>query len=97
MSESGSTAAPLLTAALDGGEGSVSRLGRITREEKAPDTHCIGDWASPRTDLNAVCNVQLEIKSKIFRQYCTIFGQSKKCGARGTAVASERFWNNIRF
>jgi hypothetical protein len=32
-----------------------------------------------------------------FSLYCGIFAQSKKCGARKTAVASERLSNNIRF
>jgi hypothetical protein len=29
--------------------------------------------------------------------YCGMFVRSKNCGARETAVASERLWNNIRF
>jgi hypothetical protein len=30
-------------------------------------------------------------------KYCGIFAESKKCGARETAVASKRFWDNIHF
>jgi hypothetical protein len=30
-------------------------------------------------------------------KYCGIFAQSKNCGARETAVARERLWDNIRF
>jgi hypothetical protein len=29
--------------------------------------------------------------------YFGLFAQSKHCGARETAVASERLWNNVRF
>jgi hypothetical protein len=29
--------------------------------------------------------------------YCSVFAQSKNCGVRGTDVANERLWNNIRF
>jgi hypothetical protein len=38
-----------LTSALDGGEWSVSRLGRFT-----PGTHWIGGWVGPRAGLDAV-------------------------------------------
>jgi hypothetical protein len=31
------------------------------------------------------------------KKYCGIFAQSKNCGARETAVASKRLWNNISF
>jgi hypothetical protein len=33
------------------GEWSASRHGRSTPEEEAPDTHCIGGLAGPRTGL----------------------------------------------
>jgi hypothetical protein len=43
-----------LTLALDEGEWSVSRPGRFTRRERAPDTHWIGGWVGLRAGLNAV-------------------------------------------
>jgi hypothetical protein len=30
-------------------------------------------------------------------KHCGIFAQTKNCGARETAVADERLWNNFRF
>jgi hypothetical protein len=43
-----------LVSALDGGEWSVSRLGRFITGEKVPDTHWIGNWVGPRAGLDAV-------------------------------------------
>jgi hypothetical protein len=43
-----------LTPALGGGEWSASHPGRFTLGERAPDTHFIGGWVSPRTCLDAV-------------------------------------------
>jgi hypothetical protein len=43
-----------LTSALDGDKRSVSRPGRFTPRERAPGTHWIGGWVSPRAVLNAV-------------------------------------------
>jgi hypothetical protein len=70
---SGGIAAPFLTSALDGGEWSDSRSCRFTPEERAPDTHWIGGWVSPRAGLNAV------EKRKVFNivilncEYKTVF------------------------
>jgi hypothetical protein len=41
------------TLALDGDEWLASRPGRFTPRERAPVTHCIGGWVSPRTVLDA--------------------------------------------
>jgi hypothetical protein len=43
-----------LTSALDGGEWSASRPGRVTTRETAPGTHWIGGWVGPRAVLDAV-------------------------------------------
>jgi hypothetical protein len=43
-----------LTWALDGGEWSASRPGRIIPRERAPDTRWIGGWVGPRAGLDAV-------------------------------------------
>jgi hypothetical protein len=43
-----------LASALDGGEWSASRPGRLTPRERAPGTHWIGDWVSPRAVLDMV-------------------------------------------
>jgi hypothetical protein len=43
-----------LTSALDGNEWSASRPCRFIPREKAPGTHWIGGWLSPRVGLNAV-------------------------------------------
>jgi hypothetical protein len=40
--------------ALAGGEWSASRPGRFTRRERAPGTHCVGDWVDPRADQDVV-------------------------------------------
>jgi hypothetical protein len=48
-----------LTSALDGGEWSASRPGRLIPRERAPGTHWIGGWVGPRTVLDA------EVKRKI--------------------------------
>jgi hypothetical protein len=37
-----------------GGEWSASRPSRFTLEERAPGTHRIGGWVSPRTGLDDV-------------------------------------------
>jgi hypothetical protein len=36
--------------------GSASRPGRFTSGERAPGTHCIGDWVGPRAGLDTVEN-----------------------------------------
>jgi hypothetical protein len=41
-----------LPSALDGSDWSASRPGRFTPGERAPGTHCIGGWASPRSGLD---------------------------------------------
>jgi hypothetical protein len=43
-----------LTSALDGGECLASRPGCFTPRERAPGTHWIGGWVSPRAVLDAV-------------------------------------------
>jgi hypothetical protein len=43
-----------LISVLDGGEWSASRPGRFTPRERAPGTHCIGDWVGARAVLDAV-------------------------------------------
>jgi hypothetical protein len=43
-----------LTAALVGGEWSASRLGHFTPGERAPCTHWIGGWVSPKTGSDDV-------------------------------------------
>jgi hypothetical protein len=43
-----------LTSALDGGEWSASRPGRLTPRERAPVTHWIGGWVGPRSVLDVV-------------------------------------------
>jgi hypothetical protein len=43
-----------LTSALDGGECSASRPGRINPSERARGTHCRGGWVGPRAVLDAV-------------------------------------------
>jgi hypothetical protein len=43
-----------MTSALDGSELSASRPGRFTPNERAPGTHLIGGWVSPRAVLDAV-------------------------------------------
>jgi hypothetical protein len=43
-----------LTSTLDGSELSASRLGCFTPRERAPATHWIGGWVSPRASLDAV-------------------------------------------
>jgi hypothetical protein len=40
--------------ALVGGEWSASCLGHFTIVDGAPDTHWIGGWVGPRTDLDDV-------------------------------------------
>jgi hypothetical protein len=45
---------PLLTSALYADELSASRPGRFTTRERAPGTHCIGDWVDPRVGLDDV-------------------------------------------
>jgi hypothetical protein len=43
-----------LTSALDGGEWSASRPGRFTPRERAPGSHCTGNWVGPRAVLDTV-------------------------------------------
>jgi hypothetical protein len=43
-----------LTSVLDGGEWSASHPGRFTPREGAADTHWIGGWVGPRSDLDTV-------------------------------------------
>jgi hypothetical protein len=47
------------TLALDGGERLASRLGRFTPRERAPCTHWIGGWVSPRAVLDTVVKRKL--------------------------------------
>jgi hypothetical protein len=42
------------TSALDGGEWSASRPGRITPGKRTPGTHWIGGWMSTRAGLDMV-------------------------------------------
>jgi hypothetical protein len=51
----------LLISALEGDEWSISRPGRFTPRESAPDTHWIRGWVGPRAVLYAV--VKREIRS----------------------------------
>jgi hypothetical protein len=43
-----------LASALDGGEWSASRPGRVTPRERGPGTHWIGGWVDPKDVLDAV-------------------------------------------
>jgi hypothetical protein len=43
-----------LTSALDGGEWSASRPGRLTHRERAPGTYCLGSRVGPRAVVDAV-------------------------------------------
>jgi hypothetical protein len=45
-----------LCSAIDEGEWSASRPGRFNPGERAPGTHWIGGWVSPRAGLDAVQN-----------------------------------------
>jgi hypothetical protein len=47
-------ASPFFISALDGGDWSSSRTGRITPGERALDAFLIGGWVGPRAGLNAV-------------------------------------------
>jgi hypothetical protein len=47
-------APPFFASALDGGEPSASRTGRLNLWEKDPGIHCIGNLVGPRAGLNAV-------------------------------------------
>jgi hypothetical protein len=51
-------APPFLTSALDEGEWSASCLGHFDPGERAPSTLRIGGWVGPRTELEAVEDVQ---------------------------------------
>jgi hypothetical protein len=48
-----------LTSAVEGGEWSASRPGRIYPRGRAPGTHCTGGWVGPRAGLDA------EVRGKI--------------------------------
>jgi hypothetical protein len=50
-----------LTSALDGGEWSASRPGRLTSREREPGTHWIGGWVGPRAVLDAVVKRKIPI------------------------------------
>jgi hypothetical protein len=50
----GGTVPRILISTLDRDERSVSRLGRFTPTESAPDTHWIWGWVGPRVGLEAV-------------------------------------------
>jgi hypothetical protein len=50
-----------LISAPDGGEWSTSRLDRFTTKEKAPGTHWIGGWVSPRFGLDTVENIKISL------------------------------------
>jgi hypothetical protein len=43
-----------LISAIFGGEWSASRLGRFTHGERAPGTHRIGGWVSPKAGVDDV-------------------------------------------
>jgi hypothetical protein len=55
-----------LTWALNGGQWSVSRLGRFIPGERAPSTHCIGDWVGLRTGLDSVTKVKVKLSLSFF-------------------------------
>jgi hypothetical protein len=44
----------MFSSALVGGEWSTSRPSNFTPEERAPGTHCIGDWVGPRSGVEDV-------------------------------------------
>jgi len=48
-----------LTSALDGGEWSASLPGRFAPRERAPHTHWIGGYVSPRNSEDKFTNSQL--------------------------------------
>jgi hypothetical protein len=48
-----------MTSAPVGGEWSASRPGRLTPEERAPGTHCIGGWVDPRAGLDDINKYKL--------------------------------------
>jgi hypothetical protein len=48
-----------LTSALNGGERSALRHGRLTPRERTPGTRCIGVWVGPRAGLDAVVKRKL--------------------------------------
>jgi len=50
-----------LTSALDGGECSASLLGPYTPRVRAPGTHWVGGWMSPRAGLDAMGRRQIPI------------------------------------
>jgi hypothetical protein len=50
----GGVTTPFLILALDGDERSDSRPCRFTPRKRAPGTHWIGGWVSPRARLDAV-------------------------------------------
>jgi hypothetical protein len=43
-----------LTSAINGGEQLVSRPDRVSPGEKAPNSHWIGSWVTPRDGLDAM-------------------------------------------
>jgi hypothetical protein len=51
-----------LTSALDGGEWSVSRTGRLAPRERAPGTYWIGGWVGPRAVLDPVKRIPWLVK-----------------------------------
>jgi hypothetical protein len=53
-----------LISALDGGEWSTSLSGRLTLRERAPTTHCIGEWMDFTPGMETVV-----AKRKIFSLY----------------------------
>jgi hypothetical protein len=48
-----------LTSALDGGDWSVSRLGRFAARERITGTHWIGGWVGPRAGLNTLSKIEI--------------------------------------
>jgi hypothetical protein len=52
-----------LTSALDGGEWSASRPGRLTPRERAPGTYWIGGWVGPTIPLSCIYIYKLKLKS----------------------------------
>jgi hypothetical protein len=53
-----------LTSTLYGGEWSASRPGRFTPRERAPGSHWIGGWVSPRAVMDAVVKRKIPSPSR---------------------------------
>jgi hypothetical protein len=53
-----------LTSTLDGGDWSAPRLDRFTPRERAPSTHWIGGWVSPKAVLDTVVKRKIPSPSR---------------------------------